>query len=224
MAPEFQANLQIAIDLFVSKKRHGVTRGGGLRFKDSSGNLVFRVERQSHKSALKRVLFDASGNPLIYIHRNQIVFGYELLSGKGLPVLGGKGIHGEVKNVTVLHHLRNGSWQGFKRDNSEEVMIFRVERTLNALFRTELDVFPVGENGEESKSDFKMKGSPFHRSCTIYSGNSIMAQTSLMYKLGIQKVLVPRHRFRLTIFPGFVDHAFVVALIVIFFDGRKLWI
>ncbi|CAL5424664.1 unnamed protein product [Camellia sinensis] len=188
-APEFQANLQIAIDLFVSKKRHGVTRGGGLRFKDSSGNLVFRVERQSHKSALKRVLFDASGNPLIYIHRNQ-----------------------------------NGSWQGFKRDNSEEVMIFRVERTLNALFRTELDVFPVGENGEESKSDFKMKGSPFHRSCTIYSGNSIMAQTSLMYKLGIQKVLVPRHRFRLTIFPGFVDHAFVVALIVIFFDGRKLWI
>ncbi|KAL7173065.1 hypothetical protein ACSBR2_032521 [Camellia fascicularis] len=188
-APEFQANLQMAIDLFVSKKRHGVTRGGGLRFKDSSGNLVFRVERQSHKSALKRVLFDASGNPLIYIHRNQ-----------------------------------NGSWQGFKRDNSEEVMIFRVERTLNALFRTELDVFPVGENGEESKSDFKMKGSPFHRSCTIYSGNSIMAQTSLMYKLGIQKVLVPRHRFRLTIFPGFVDHAFVVALIVIFFDGRKLWI
>ncbi|KAL7173066.1 hypothetical protein ACSBR2_032521 [Camellia fascicularis] len=140
-APEFQANLQMAIDLFVSKKRHGVTRGGGLRFKDSSGNLVFRVERQSHKSALKRVLFDASGNPLIYIHRNQ-----------------------------------NGSWQGFKRDNSEEVMIFRVERTLNALFRTELDVFPVGENGEESKSDFKMKGSPFHRSCTIYSGNSIMAQ------------------------------------------------
>ncbi|CAL5426950.1 unnamed protein product [Camellia sinensis] len=188
-APEFQANLQIAIDLFVSKKRHGVTRGGGLRFKDSSGNLVFRVERQSHKSTLKRVLYDASGNPLIYIHRNQ-----------------------------------NGSWQGFKRDNSEEVMIFRVERTLNALFRTELDVFPVGENGEESKSDFKMKGSPFHRSCTIYSGNSIMAQTSLMYKLGIQKVLVPRHRFRLTIFPGFVDHAFVVALIVIFFDGRKLWI
>ncbi|KAI7984568.1 Protein LURP-one-related 7 [Camellia lanceoleosa] len=188
-APEFQANLQIAIDLFVSKKRHGVTRGGGLRFKDSSGNLVFRVERQSHKSALKRVLFDASGNPLIYIHRNQ-----------------------------------NGSWQGFKRDNSEEVMIFRVERTLNALFRTELEVFPVSENGEESKSDFKMKGSPFHRSCTIYSGNSIMAQTSLMYKLGIQKVLVPRHRFRLTIFPGFVDHAFVVALIVIFFDGRKLWI
>ncbi|THG08298.1 hypothetical protein TEA_019962 [Camellia sinensis var. sinensis] len=148
--PEFQANLQIAIDLFVSKKRHGVTRGGGLRFKDSSGNLVFR----------------------------------------------------------------NGSWQGFKRDNSEEVMIFRVERTLNALFRTELDVFPVGENGEESKSDFKMKGSPFHRSCTIYSGNSIMAQTSLMYKLGIQKVLVPRHRFRLTIFPGFVDHAFVFHLML----------
>ncbi|PSS09532.1 Protein LURP-one-related like [Actinidia chinensis var. chinensis] len=189
-APEFQANLQIPIDLFVSKSS-GADGGDGLRFTDSSGNLVFRVERQSPESSHKRVLVDASGNHLIYIHNKQ-----------------------------------NGSWQGFTGNNSEEKdLLFRVERTLNAFNRTEFKVFPVGENGgEDSKSDFQMKGSPFYRSCTIYKGNSVLAQTSLMYKLGIQKVLVRRHKFRLTIFPGSVDHAFIVSLIVIYFHGRKLWI
>ncbi|XP_057513152.1 protein LURP-one-related 7-like [Actinidia eriantha] len=189
-ASEFQANLQIPIDLFVSKS-NGADGGDGLRFTDSSGNLVFRVERQSPKSSHKRVLVDAFGNHLIYIH-----------------------------------HKQNGSWQGFTGDNSEEKdLLFRVERTLNAFNRTEFKVFPVGENGgEDSKSEFKMKGSPFYRSCTIYKGDSVLAQTSLMYKLGIQKVLVRRHKFRLTIFPGSVDHAFIVSLIVIYFHGRKLWI
>uniref|UniRef100_A0A5B7AXH3 Protein LURP-one-related 7 n=1 Tax=Davidia involucrata TaxID=16924 RepID=A0A5B7AXH3_DAVIN len=193
--PEYQANFEIPVDLFVSKKHHGLTTaGGGLSFTDASGNFVFRVDdSRSDKSTLprhKRTLLNASGTPLITIYRNQ-----------------------------------NGSWQGFRGHNSEEKdLIFRVERTLNTFRRTEFEVFLVGENWEDSKSDFKMKGCPFQRSCTIYKGNSIVAQTSLMYKLGIQKMFVPRCRFRLTIFPGFVDHALVMALIVIFFDGRKFWI
>ena len=76
-APEFQANLQIPIDLFVSKSS-GAEGGGGLRFTDSSGNLVFRVERQPPKSSYKRVLVDASGNHLIYIHRNQVILSLSL--------------------------------------------------------------------------------------------------------------------------------------------------
>ncbi|XAR60797.1 hypothetical protein NMG60_11034311 [Bertholletia excelsa] len=190
-APEFQENLRIPIDLFVSKKRHGLIRGGAsLRYADSSGNLVYRVERVSPKSARKRVVLDSSGNPLIYIHRN-----------------------------------KSGSWKCYKRENSEENdLIFRAEKTANAFNGTEFEIFSVGGNGEAPKSDLKMKGSPFHRSCTVYKGESILAQTSLMYKLGIQKVLVWRHRFRLTIFPEFIDHAFIIALIAIFFDGRKLWI
>lgn len=190
-APEYQANLQIPIDLFVSKKKRGGGGGsGGLRFTDASGNLVYRVERQSHNSTRKRVLFDASENALIHIARNH-----------------------------------KGSWQCFKGNGSEESdLICRVDRTLKAFTKTEFEILPAGEIGEESKSDFKMKGSPFYRSCTVYRGNSILAQTSLMYKLGIQKVFVWRHRFRLTIFPGFEDHALIAALIVIFFEGRKLWI
>uniref|UniRef100_A0A803PV45 Reverse transcriptase domain-containing protein n=1 Tax=Cannabis sativa TaxID=3483 RepID=A0A803PV45_CANSA len=48
-------------------------------------------------------------------------------------------------------------------------------------------------------------------------GNAIRVMTSLMYKLN--QIFVKRGKFRLTIFPGSVDHAFVVALIVIFLHG-----
>ncbi|KAI3770834.1 hypothetical protein L6452_01979 [Arctium lappa] len=126
-----------------------------------------------------------------------------------------------------IAHNQKGTWQGFRKNSSEEKdLMFRVERTTNTLTRLEFQVFLTnGYGNPNNESDFKMRGSPFYRSCTIYNGNSIVAQTSLMYKLGMQKVIVPRNRFRLTIFPGgYADHAFIVALIAIFFDGRKLWI
>lgn len=83
-----------------------------------------------------------------------------------------------------------------------------------------MEVFPVS-NGvaaavKDAEDVIKVKGSPFHRSCTIYRGNSIMAQTSLLYKLG--KLTTGRRKFRVTMFPGLVDQALIVALIVIFFD------
>ncbi|XP_076928279.1 protein LURP-one-related 7-like [Bidens hawaiensis] len=119
--------------------------------------------------------------------------------------------------------MQKGSSEGFSSEVNDP--IFRVERTTNTLTRVEFQVFlKNGDNNNNKNSDFKMRGSPFFRSCTIYKGDSIVAQTSLMYKLGIQNVLVPRNRFRLTIFPGYADHAFIVALTVVFFYGRKLWI
>ncbi|XP_034688639.1 protein LURP-one-related 7 [Vitis riparia] len=177
----YPSDFQIPFDLFISKKHPGLPRGY-LGLADSSGNIVYRVNRRSPKH--NRVLLDAAGNPLISM----------------------RGSH-------------DGSWQCFRGDGSGEDLIFRVERTLNTLTRTEFNIFLGGANCEDS-TDFKMKGCPFQRSCTIYKGNSIVAQTSLMYKLG--KAFVGRCKFRLTIFPGSGDHAVVVALIVIFFDGRRL--
>lgn len=43
-----------------------------------------------------------------------------------------------------------------------------------------------------------------------------------MHKLW--EAYVPRNKFQLTIFPGLVNRALVVALIVIYFDGRKIWL
>ncbi|KAF8396998.1 hypothetical protein HHK36_018636 [Tetracentron sinense] len=267
---EHPSNLAIPIDLFVSKKLVSL-KYADLSFSDADDNLIFTVDDRSSKSTPrnKRVLLDAQGNPLFSIYRDD-----------------------------------GGSWQGFRGDCMEwKDLIFRVERTLHSLSRTELEVFLVLENLEDSKSDFKLKGCPFQRSCTIYNGDSIVAQvaslelnieatqlvfffffllnnpvkldwvtpnllgslsgseswvqtgnlrihellkygslaawrlghyhsgmphleltrrmidTNLLYKLG--KVIVGRRKFRLTIFPGFSDHALVVALLVIFFDGRK---
>ncbi|OIT01934.1 PREDICTED: protein LURP-one-related 7-like isoform X1 [Nicotiana attenuata] len=121
--------------------------------------------------------------------------------------------------------LVKGSWQGFMvNDTEEKELMFSVNRTLNTFTTLEFDIF-LGDGLDEGKeADLKMKGSAFKRSCTIYKGNSIVAETSLMYTLGFRKHFIPRNRFRVTIFPGFAELSLVVALVVIFFDKRKFWI
>ncbi|KAK9940921.1 hypothetical protein M0R45_017554 [Rubus argutus] len=120
-------------------------------------------------------------------------------------------------SLFTLCLINNGCWQGYKGGEAEEnQLIFKVQRTKSKLTRTELEVLFVGETSTESTSDFKMKGFPFQKSCTIYKGNDIVAQTSLMYKL--HQLFPKRGKFRLTIFPGSVDHALVAALIVIFLN------
>ncbi|XP_022729933.1 protein LURP-one-related 7 [Durio zibethinus] len=185
-APIHPANLPIPVDLFVSKKHPALPRGV-LGFADSSGKIIFRVNRQSSKSSSddKIVLLDSAGNPLFSIYRHQ-----------------------------------DGSWQGFKGDGDEKDLIFKVQRILNKFTRTELEVFLVAENQGESTCDFKFKGCHFQRSCTIYKGDSIVAQTSLMHKL--RQIYVRRNKFRLTMFPGSEDPALIVALVVIFLvNGPK---
>lgn len=44
-------------------------------------------------------------------------------------------------------------------------------------------------------------------------------QTSLMYKL--RQIYVGRSKFRLTIFPGSIDHSLVVAMVAVFLRGRN---
>ncbi|KAF6174069.1 hypothetical protein GIB67_020251 [Kingdonia uniflora] len=107
-----------------------------------------------------------------------------------------------------------GGWQGFKGDSAkeEENIIFRVEKTIESTWKRELEV-----NMGESKSCLKIRGSPFQRNCTVYENNSIVAQTSKLYKLG--KIIVGRRKFRLTIFPGRIEHLLIIALNVIFFYG-----
>lgn len=43
-----------------------------------------------------------------------------------------------------------------------------------------------------------------------------LTQTNALYKLG--KIVVGRHKFRLTIYPG-SDQILIIALLVVFFDG-----
>ncbi|KAI3936417.1 hypothetical protein MKW98_000691 [Papaver atlanticum] len=78
-----------------------------------------------------------------------------------------------------------GGWEGF---GSEGKSIFKVEKKFVSKFNG------VAVTAKDAEDVIKVKGSPFHRSCTIYRGNSIMAQALI------------------------VDQALIVALIVIFFE------
>ncbi|KAL0389014.1 UNVERIFIED_CONTAM: protein LURP-one-related 7 [Sesamum calycinum] len=217
---EFQclANFQIPFDLFVSKKHKGLGSPGNLRFTDSAGNLVYMVRKLSHKSAdnrpdcTKKLLLDSSGNTLFTINRGKERGGWWGWGGVGV---------GLMDSVFVF---KKGSWQGFRGNDEEKNLIFIVDKTLDELTRTEFKILLLGENNRDSKTELQMKGCPFKRACTIYKDDSIVAETSLMYKLGMGKIFVPRNRFRVTIFPGFDDHCLVASLIVIYFDGRRLWI
>ncbi|KAL8141368.1 hypothetical protein V2J09_007389 [Rumex salicifolius] len=122
--------------------------------------------------------------------------------------------------LITIYRYHDGSWRGFKGDDvADENLLFRVNRTLNTFDRIELDVFIIQQNGEESI--FKIKGSVFWRSCTIYRGNQIAAQTSMMYTLGFRKIFVSRDKFRVTLFPGYSDFSILAALVAVFMDGRK---
>ncbi|GAB4824287.1 hypothetical protein Ancab_007174 [Ancistrocladus abbreviatus] len=188
---------QIPFDLFVKKNYNysceALRRPAcGLRFTDAFGNLVYQVHH--HRLSL------SSSSPSA---RHKSV----LFDASGNPLLS-------------IFRSGNGSWKGFNGDSGrEQDLLLRVERTLNTFSKIELDIFLTGPNGENST--FKMRGCLFWRSCTIYQDNAIVAQTSLMYKLGLGKVFVRRSKFRVTLFPGFADHTFIAALILIFLDGRK---
>ncbi|XP_075503866.1 protein LURP-one-related 7 [Primulina tabacum] len=193
----FQSNFEIPFDLFVRKKSEGLGTPGTLKFTDSKGHLVYRVQHPIDNSTnwnstrCTKLLLDASGDTLFSVNR-----------------------------------VNKGSWKGFRGNvkSGDTGFIFKVNRTLDEFSRKEFDIVLVGDHSESSKTEMKMKGCPFKRSCTIYKGDSIVAETSLMYKLGIGKAFVPRNRFRVTIFPGFADHGLIVSLVTIFFDGRKIWI
>ncbi|XP_058110526.1 protein LURP-one-related 7 [Magnolia sinica] len=182
---EIPANQQIPIDLTMTKRIPGVTRGK-LRVTDAHGNLVYQLDGRSALSSpykYKKILVDSFGNP----------------------------------QISIVQNKDGGAWQGFRGDSCEKKdLIFRLERTVHSRTRTELEVLLVGQNWGDTPAMFKAQGSPFHRSCTVYKGDSIVAQTSAMYKLG--KSIVGRHKFRVTIYPG-NDHALVVAVLVIFFGG-----
>ncbi|KAL8027029.1 hypothetical protein ABFX02_14G068700 [Erythranthe guttata] len=122
-----------------------------------------------------------------------------------------------------IHRISKGSWQGFRVKDEEKDLIFTVDKTLDESSRTEFKIL-FAEKNDDSKTEFRMKGCPFNRSCTIYKVNSIVAESSLMHKLGFEKLFVTRNRFRVTIFPGFADHSLVASLVVIYFDGRRFWI
>lgn len=192
---EWPPDGQFPFDLVVSKKYKSFWDAGNIQFTDAVGNLFFRVDRRQPQ------------NLAAHTHLQKVIL--------------------DASDNTLIRLVRlvKGSWQGFMAsDTDEKELMFSVNRTITTFTKLEFDIFLGDGHGEGAEADLKMKGSAFKRSCTIYKGNSIVAETSLMYTLGFRKHFIPRNRFRVTIFPGFAELSLVVALVVIFFDKRKFWV
>uniref|UniRef100_A0A1J3DZA0 Protein LURP-one-related 7 n=1 Tax=Noccaea caerulescens TaxID=107243 RepID=A0A1J3DZA0_NOCCA len=147
--------------------------------------------------------FADSSDQLVFILRKSSSTLKYLLDSSGVPLF----------SISRLH---NGMWELHKGDvEKRKELVLTVKRTSNRFSKIELEVSFAGESSQH----LVIKGCPFQKSCTIYSQDSIVAQTSLMYKL--RQIYVGRSKFRLTIFPGSVDHSLVVAMVAVFLQGRK---
>ncbi|RAL43347.1 hypothetical protein DM860_012488 [Cuscuta australis] len=190
---EYLPEIGIPFDLFVLKKHNALCGDGTFHFTDSFSNLLFEVESGSSES---------SSDP----HYQKLII--------------------DAAGDTLVNVVRvsKGKWEVFKGNSSEDnELMFKVERITNTITEKEFEVFIADENNEDRKTDLRMKGCPFKRSCTIYKGNSIMAQSSRMYTIGFQNQFVPRNRFRITLFPGPCDLLLVISLFVVFLYKRKFW-
>ncbi|KAG0452196.1 hypothetical protein HPP92_025836 [Vanilla planifolia] len=111
-------------------------------------------------------------------------------------------------------------WQVFRGDSSStKDLLFSARKSSLLQFKTELDVFLASNSGEH-RCDFKVKGSYYERSCSVYLGdsNTIIARMSRHYTA--KNIVLGKEAFGISIYPN-VDYAFVVSLIVILDEINK---
>ncbi|KAK8604906.1 hypothetical protein V6N13_082371 [Hibiscus sabdariffa] len=108
-------------------------------------------------------------------------------------------------------------WQVFRGESTEENdLIFTVKRSSAIQFKSKLHVF-LANNPTEDACDFRVEGSWFERSCTIFSGESNTILAQMHKKYSVESVVLGKDKFMVTVYPS-VDYAFVVALVAIL-DG-----
>lgn len=113
-----------------------------------------------------------------------------------------------LENKILTAHNR---WNAYKRDSSDpKDLVFTAKASHLIELKTGVDVF-LPNNTEEEKCDFKLKGSFSESYCTIYAGDSIIAQ--MHKKNTAQSMLLGKTTSSVTVYPN-VDFAFIVALLV----------
>ncbi|KAM7463908.1 hypothetical protein LguiA_032029 [Lonicera macranthoides] len=151
---------------------------------DASENILFQIKGKPLRVHERHVLLDSSLNPLV-----------------------------SLQQKILTAHKR---WHVFRGDSSEpEDLLFSIKKSSMVQFKRELDldVF-LASNSKEDKCDFKVKGSWFERSCSIYAGESLTIIAQMRKKHGLQSIVLGKDMFSVTIYPN-VDQALVVCLVVI---------
>lgn len=118
--------------------------------------------------------------------------------------------------LVTVRSSGQGEWQAFSGNSLEERhIIFTAKAIPASSSREEVHVFISPRSTfEDSKPSYRLVGSAFQRACTIIKGDSIVAQTNLLYKL--KKNIYSRRKFRVTIYPA-NDNILVMAMVATFF-------
>ncbi|WVZ17864.1 hypothetical protein V8G54_010846 [Vigna mungo] len=151
-----------------------------------------------------KMIFNLSAS-LMTLHDHRV-----LLDAAGEPVV-------TLRRKMMTTHDR---WQVFRGESMEmKDLIFSVKRSSFFQLKTKLDVF-LANNTKEEVCDFKVKGSWFERSCVIYAGESLTIVAQMNKKHTAQSIAFGKDNFMVTVYPN-IDHAFIVALILILDEINK---
>ncbi|XP_050228502.1 protein LURP-one-related 15-like isoform X2 [Mercurialis annua] len=108
------------------------------------------------------------------------------------------------------------TWQVFRGESEElEDLIFTAKRHSLMDINTQLDVF-LANNKNEQICDFKIKGTFLEESCDIYAGDKDSAPiiAKMQKRPSAEILFFGKTNFMVRVNPN-VDHAFIVALVVI---------
>ncbi|XP_027352221.1 protein LURP-one-related 10-like [Abrus precatorius] len=172
-------------------------------------------------AVVKKVMTISDGNFVVTDINGNVVFKVKgsLLTLRDRRVLidaAGNPIVTLRRKIMTVHDR----WQAFRGESTDpKDLIFTLKRSSLIQFKTKLDVF-LAHNTTESVCDFKVKGSWFEQSCTVYAGESNTVVAQMHKKHTVQSILIGKDHFMVTVYPN-VDYAFIVALIVILDEINK---
>ncbi|KAL8102112.1 protein LURP-one-related 10-like [Apium graveolens] len=114
------------------------------------------------------------------------------------------------KKIMTMH----SAWKVYRGDsNDSKDLLFTVRKSSLFQMKSELDVF-LASNTSKDNCDFKIKGSWFGRSCSIYAEKSSTLIAQMHKKHSLSSIVLGKDKFAVTVYPH-VDYAFIVALVVI---------
>ncbi|XP_078428983.1 protein LURP-one-related 15-like [Wolffia australiana] len=185
VGPQFCA--PYPVDLIITQKFLSISERD-FTVRDVQDNVWFRVKKTVFSLRERRVLQDASGQPVLTMQ----------------------------KKVLTAHD----KWKVYRGSSTDDKdLLFVAKRSHMLQLKTSLDVF-LAANTSKNVPDFKVKGSFFERSCSVYVGDtsSIVAQMKKQYTL--KNIALGKDSFGVTIYPN-VDQAFIVALIIVLDEINK---
>ncbi|KAH6769330.1 LURP-one-like protein [Perilla frutescens var. frutescens] len=149
---------------------------------------------------------DVRGNLIFKVEEPLFTFREKrvILDAAGRPIV-------TLRENAMSRHSR---WKVFRGDSTDDKdLIFSGRRSSMFQWKTKLNVF-LANNKSEDVCDYKVRGSWSERSCKVYVGDSSTIIAQMHKKTSAASIFLGKDKFMVTVYPN-IDHAFIVALIVI---------